>query len=148
MLYICHHFYHVALHQFAIYVILINMAKSKTVVKPKTAPKRKAVKPAVSTASTPKQIKAQKPKETAPPPIVRYCSLCGKSSETRKRLIAGPNNIFICDECIEVSVAILLDVDKEEWALRIENILTGKKKFKIEDVKTKPPQKKGKKTNA
>ena len=113
--------------------------------KPKTAPKRKTVKMPSQKA----QKKAvTKPKEAVPPPLVRYCSFCGKSSETRKKLIAGPNNIFICDECIEVSVAILLEVDKEEWRLRIENILIGKKKFKIEDVKSTMPQKKGKKQNA
>lgn len=32
----------------------------------------------------------------------QYCSFCGKGKEFTKRLIAGPNNIFICDECIEL----------------------------------------------
>ena len=131
-------FYHVALLQYSICVILFNMAKAKTEAKPKTAPKSKADKPPASTT----------PKKPVPPPIVRYCSICGKSSETRKCLIAAPNNIFLCDECIEVSVAILLDVVKDEWRLRIEKILTGKKTFKIDDVKSNPPQKKGKKSNA
>lgn len=31
-----------------------------------------------------------------------FCSFCGKPKELTKRLIAGPNGIFICDECIEV----------------------------------------------
>lgn len=40
-------------------------------------------------------------------PIVRNCSFCGKSSEVSRRLIAGPNNIFICDDCVSVCVHIL-----------------------------------------
>lgn len=31
-----------------------------------------------------------------------FCSFCGKPKELINRLIAGPNGIFICDECIEV----------------------------------------------
>ena len=31
-----------------------------------------------------------------------FCSFCGKPKELTKRLIAGPNGIFICDECVEV----------------------------------------------
>ncbi len=30
------------------------------------------------------------------------CSFCGKPKELANMLIAGPNNVFICDECIEV----------------------------------------------
>ncbi len=39
-----------------------------------------------------------------------FCSFCGKPKELTKRLIAGPNGIYICDECIE----ICRDVMKEE----------------------------------
>ena len=39
-----------------------------------------------------------------------FCSFCGKPKELTKRLIAGPNGIFICDECIE----ICNDVMKED----------------------------------
>ena len=30
------------------------------------------------------------------------CSFCGKPKELAKRLIAGPNGVYICDECVEV----------------------------------------------
>ncbi len=30
------------------------------------------------------------------------CSFCGKPKELTRRLIAGPNGIYICDECVEV----------------------------------------------
>ena len=32
----------------------------------------------------------------------QVCSFCGKPKELVKRLIAGPNGIFICDECVEI----------------------------------------------
>ncbi len=31
-----------------------------------------------------------------------YCSFCGRSSEQVNRLIAGPESVFICDECVEL----------------------------------------------
>ncbi len=31
-----------------------------------------------------------------------FCSFCGKPKELAHRLIAGPNGIYICDECIEI----------------------------------------------
>ena len=40
-----------------------------------------------------------------------YCSFCGKSKENTKRLIAGPNGIFICDECIEICRSIMQEED-------------------------------------
>ena len=39
-----------------------------------------------------------------------HCSFCGKPEELTRRLIAGPNGVYICDECIE----ICRDVIKEE----------------------------------
>lgn len=39
-----------------------------------------------------------------------HCSFCGKPEELTKRLIAGPNGVYICDECIE----ICRDVMKEQ----------------------------------
>lgn len=39
--------------------------------------------------------------------IIVYCSFCGKSQHNVRRLIAGPN-VFICNECIAISVDILL----------------------------------------
>ena len=39
-----------------------------------------------------------------------HCSFCGKPEELTNRLIAGPNGLYICDECIEVC----RDVMKED----------------------------------
>lgn len=35
------------------------------------------------------------------------CSFCGKSQEQVRKLIAGSNNVYICDECIELCGEIL-----------------------------------------
>ena len=44
------------------------------------------------------------------------CSFCGKSKELVNRLIAGPNGVYICDECIEICNQIMQEdaLDKEE----------------------------------
>ncbi|MDR1899955.1 MAG: ATP-dependent Clp protease ATP-binding subunit ClpX [Treponema sp.] len=39
--------------------------------------------------------------------LERICSFCGKSADMARRLIAGPNDVFICDECVEVCRKIL-----------------------------------------
>ncbi|MDR1099083.1 MAG: ATP-dependent Clp protease ATP-binding subunit ClpX [Treponema sp.] len=43
----------------------------------------------------------------------RSCSFCGKSADMARRLIAGPNDVFICDECVEVCRKILTEEDHE-----------------------------------
>lgn len=45
------------------------------------------------------------------------CSFCGKSQEQVKKLIAGSNNVFICDECIDLCAEIL----EEEFDNHEEN---------------------------
>ncbi|MDR0551855.1 MAG: ATP-dependent Clp protease ATP-binding subunit ClpX [Spirochaetaceae bacterium] len=41
----------------------------------------------------------------------RVCSFCGKSQDMTRRLIAGPGDLFICDECVEMCSKILSDGD-------------------------------------
>ncbi len=36
-----------------------------------------------------------------------YCSFCGKSQDSVRKLLSGPNGIFICDECIDLCYEIL-----------------------------------------
>ncbi len=50
----------------------------------------------------------------------RVCSFCGKSADMARRLIAGPNYVFICDECVEVCRKILLEEDHD-----LSNQFTG-----------------------
>ncbi len=37
----------------------------------------------------------------------KHCSFCGKTQDMVQKLIAGPNDIYICNECIEVCEDIL-----------------------------------------
>jgi hypothetical protein len=46
----------------------------------------------------------------------RICSFCHKSSDKAYLMIAAPNDIFICDECIDVCVKIILqEADAPLW---------------------------------
>ncbi len=36
-----------------------------------------------------------------------YCSFCGKSNKELQHLIAGPNNVYICEKCVEIAVKII-----------------------------------------
>ena len=36
-----------------------------------------------------------------------FCSFCGKPKYLAKKLIAGPNGVYICDECIEICQDVL-----------------------------------------
>src|ERR1700719_636020 len=34
------------------------------------------------------------------------CSFCGKSQDEVRKIVAGPNNVYICDECVVLSLQI------------------------------------------
>jgi len=38
---------------------------------------------------------------------MQFCSFCGRRQDQVKRLIAGPDGVFICDECVELCREIL-----------------------------------------
>jgi len=40
---------------------------------------------------------------------LRCCSFCGLTEHQVEKLIAGPADIFICDECIETCMSLLLE---------------------------------------
>lgn len=42
------------------------------------------------------------------------CSFCGKSERSVKKLVAGPNGVYICNECIELC-ADLIDPESEDY---------------------------------
>ena len=50
------------------------------------------------------------------------CSFCGKAQEMVKRIVAGPKNVFICDECINVCNSIIDNDDYYEEDAKYENI--------------------------
>ena len=39
------------------------------------------------------------------------CSFCGKTQDQVRKLIAGPNGIYICDECVDICA----DIIEEEY---------------------------------
>ena len=44
-----------------------------------------------------------------------FCSFCGKPKALAKKLIAGPNGVYICDECIDICKEVLeSDEEKKE----------------------------------
>jgi len=58
------------------------------------------------------------------------CSFCGKPQGQARKLLAGPNGVFICDECIELCADILEeeleDFDEDEFSRQEINLLKPK----------------------
>ncbi|SDZ73055.1 ATP-dependent Clp protease ATP-binding subunit ClpX [Lachnospiraceae bacterium NK3A20] len=44
----------------------------------------------------------------------RRCSFCGRTENQVRKLIAGPNGVYICDECVGICGDIIDDSDDEE----------------------------------
>lgn len=57
------------------------------------------------------------------------CSFCGKTEDQVRRLIAGPDGAFICDECVEICAGIIEEEvygDRNNVAEEEINLLTPK----------------------
>ncbi len=48
------------------------------------------------------------------------CSFCNKSEDQVRKLIAGPEGVYICDECIEICAEII-DEELDEYYEQDEN---------------------------
>lgn len=60
------------------------------------------------------------------PPGGHRCSFCGRSHDEVDRLIAGPDNVFICNYCVELCHNLLADedyIDSAGLELEIDNLL-------------------------
>ena len=57
-----------------------------------------------------------------------HCSFCGKSQDDVKKMIAG-SDVYICNECIELSTRILEEELKEEQDSEILEVKTPKEMF-------------------
>ena len=109
------------------------MEKAKEIEK-KALKSKKAASQKPKTA-TKKETKEQKPEKE------HFCSFCNKSSLKAYRLIAAPNNIFICDECIDICNRILLEESKDIWRNRLLDILAQEaNKEPVKKIKSKPSQ--------
>lgn len=60
------------------------------------------------------------------------CSFCNKPQSQVRKLIAGPNGAYICDECIEVCSEII----EEEFEYDDENAIDDINLLKPEEIKT------------
>src|SRR6056297_3799182 len=49
------------------------------------------------------------------------CSFCGKTQDKVKKIVAGPG-VYICDECIELCMAIIEEEIEQQTELDLENI--------------------------
>ena len=55
------------------------------------------------------------------------CSFCGKTEDQVRKLIAGPDGVYICDECVEICDEIMEEELEEDYAMDGEediNLLT------------------------
>lgn len=79
------------------------------------------------------------------------CSFCGKPQGQVRKLIAGPGNTFICDECVEICMEILeeeLDMEPSDNEIEVvpDESVPKDGKFKEEkkeddlDIKLKKPK--------
>ncbi|MBR6012732.1 MAG: ATP-dependent Clp protease ATP-binding subunit ClpX [Selenomonadaceae bacterium] len=53
---------------------------------------------------------------------VYKCSFCGKTDDQVSRLVAGPNSVYICDECIRLCGEILDNDEKEHSSLSMDKL--------------------------
>ncbi len=56
---------------------------------------------------------------------IPHCSFCYRNSEQVGRLIAGPNGVFICDECVNLCVNIL-NGKPDDGGFKLEQLPTPK----------------------
>ena len=49
-----------------------------------------------------------------------YCAFCGKPKELAKKLVAGPNGLYICDECLDICNMILEEEEVETQGFSVE----------------------------
>ncbi|MBR5439839.1 MAG: ATP-dependent Clp protease ATP-binding subunit ClpX [Clostridia bacterium] len=49
-----------------------------------------------------------------------YCAFCGKPKELAKKLVAGPNGLYICDECLDICNMILEEEEVEAQGFSVE----------------------------
>jgi hypothetical protein len=59
-----------------------------------------------SSNSKPAPRTSRKPKQATEPQV--FCSFCSKSQQQVRKIIAGPG-VYICDECIDLCVAIMVE---------------------------------------
>ncbi len=62
------------------------------------------------------------------------CSFCNKTEDQVHKLIAGPNGVYICDECVEICSEIIEEEMDEEYAPDGEYAINLQKPMEIKDI--------------
>ena len=65
----------------------------------------------------------------------KCCSFCGKTQDMVQKLISGPNNVYICDECVEICADIVADALEEADMKSREEALDDIKLLKPAEIK-------------
>ena len=65
----------------------------------------------------------------------KCCSFCGKTQDMVQKLIAGPNDVYICDECVEICSDIVADALEEADMKSREEALDDIKLLKPAEIK-------------
>lgn len=63
----------------------------------------------------------------------QFCSFCGKPKEMTRRLVAGPNGVFICDECIEVCREVMQEDENETSEQSMKLLKPAEIKAKLDE---------------
>ncbi len=66
----------------------------------------------------------------------KCCSFCGKTQDMVQKLIAGPNDVYICDECVEICSDIVADALEEADIKSKEEALDDIKLLKPAEIKS------------
>lgn len=65
------------------------------------------------------------------------CSFCGKTQDKVRKMIAGPNNVYICDECTMLCSSIVEEEDFYDAPKRKNGASTNRNLPKPQDIKAK-----------
>ena len=64
------------------------------------------------------------------------CSFCGKTQDQVRKLIAGPNGAYICDECVDVCAEIIdEELENDEFDGNLEEPAEQINLIKPEEMK-------------
>ncbi len=60
-----------------------------------------------------------------------FCSFCGKLKQEAKKLIAGPDGLLICDECVELCHKIIVENEENEYLEENDKTMSSLKTDKL-----------------
>ncbi|MDF2865933.1 MAG: ATP-dependent Clp protease, ATP-binding subunit ClpX [Clostridia bacterium] len=60
-----------------------------------------------------------------------FCSFCGKLKQEAKKLIAGPDGLLICDECVELCHKIIVENEESEYLEENDKTMSSLKTDKL-----------------